>query len=160
MEFPAPLLRGRLLQRYKRFFVDIALDGGETITAHTPNTGSLRTCLEPDAEAWVSRAANPARKLAYTWELVRSGAGLVGVNTSLANALAAEAIQAGRIPELAGYRTLRREVEKEFGVAARLARTFLGPVLLWTTRREEKRLAAGKTYEPPTIVERSNWVEA
>jgi radical SAM superfamily enzyme YgiQ (UPF0313 family) len=57
-------------------------------------------------------------------------------------------------------RTLRREVEKEFGMAARLARAFLGPVLLWTTRREERRLAAGKTYEPPTIVERSNWVEA
>ncbi len=110
MEFPAPLLRGRLLQRYKRFFVDIALDSGETITAHTPNTGSLRTCLEPGAESYVSRSDNPKRKLAYTWELVRSGAGLVGVNTALANGLAAEAIQAGRIPALEGYRVLRREV--------------------------------------------------
>jgi len=70
----------------------------------------MRTCLEPDAEAWVSRSDNPKRKLAYTWELVRAGGGLVGVNTSLANGLAAEAIGAGRIPELAGYGTLRREV--------------------------------------------------
>jgi radical SAM superfamily enzyme YgiQ (UPF0313 family) len=53
--------------------------------------------------------------------------------------------------------TLRQEVESEFGMAARVAARALGPVLLWTTRREEKRLAAGKTYEPPTIVERSNW---
>lgn len=52
---------------------------------------------------------------------------------------------------------LRREVEKEFGVAARVTANLLGPVLLWTTRREEKRLASGKTYEPPTIVERRNW---
>jgi sugar fermentation stimulation protein A len=110
MRFAAPLLRGRLLRRYKRFFVDIALEGGETITAHTPNTGSLRTCLEPDAEAYVSRSDNPHRKLAYTWELVRSAGSLVGVNTSLANALAAEAIGAGLIPALRGYATLRREV--------------------------------------------------
>jgi sugar fermentation stimulation protein A len=110
MEFPAPLLRGRLLRRYKRFFVDIALDGGETIAAHTPNTGSLRTCLDAGAEAYVSRSDNPRRKLAYTWELVRSGASLVGVNTMLANALAAEAIGAQRIPELRGYGALRREV--------------------------------------------------
>jgi hypothetical protein len=30
-------------------------------------------------------------------------------------------------------------------------------VLLWSTRREAKRLAAGHTYEPPTIIERQNW---
>jgi len=55
---------------------------------------------------------------------------------------------------------LRREVEKEFGVAARVTANLLGPVLLWTTRREEKRLASGRTYEPPTIVERRNWITA
>ncbi|MGH9681770.1 MAG: B12-binding domain-containing radical SAM protein, partial [Candidatus Acidiferrales bacterium] len=54
--------------------------------------------------------------------------------------------------------SLRMEVEKEFPVMARLTARLLGPVLLWTTRLEEKRLAAGKTYEPPTIIERSNWV--
>lgn len=53
---------------------------------------------------------------------------------------------------------LRREVEKEFPVAARLTAALLGPVLLWSTRREEKRLAAGRTYEPPTFLERRNWV--
>jgi radical SAM superfamily enzyme YgiQ (UPF0313 family) len=57
-------------------------------------------------------------------------------------------------------RLLRKDVEKEFGLAARSARTFLGPVLLWASKREEKRLARGQTYEPPTIIERRNWVEA
>ncbi len=57
-------------------------------------------------------------------------------------------------------RELRREVEKEFGIVSRLAANFMGPVLLWTTRREERRLAAGETYEPPAIVERRNWVSA
>jgi radical SAM superfamily enzyme YgiQ (UPF0313 family) len=55
---------------------------------------------------------------------------------------------------------LRREVEKEFPFIARLTAASLGPVLLWTTRREENRLASGRTYEPPTFVERRNWVPA
>jgi len=55
---------------------------------------------------------------------------------------------------------LRREVEKEFPVIARLTAALLGPILLWSTRREERRLAAGRTYEPPTCIERRNWVHA
>ncbi|MGP0099614.1 MAG: B12-binding domain-containing radical SAM protein [Terriglobales bacterium] len=55
---------------------------------------------------------------------------------------------------------LRREVEKEFPVVARLSAAALGPILLWTTRREEKRLARGRTYEPPTFLERRNWIPA
>jgi radical SAM superfamily enzyme YgiQ (UPF0313 family) len=53
---------------------------------------------------------------------------------------------------------LRREIVREFPVMARLTASLLGPVLLWSSRREEKRLASGQTYEPPTIVERRNWV--
>ncbi len=55
---------------------------------------------------------------------------------------------------------LRREVGKEFGWAARVTANVLGPVLLWTTRREARKLASGKTYEPPVIVERRNWASA
>ncbi len=55
---------------------------------------------------------------------------------------------------------LRREVEHEFPVVARLTAAFLGPILLWSTRREEKRLAKGCTYEPPTFLERRNWLPA
>ena len=55
---------------------------------------------------------------------------------------------------------LRREVEKEFPVVARLTAASLGPILWWSTRREERRLAKGRTYEPPTFIERRNWVPA
>jgi radical SAM superfamily enzyme YgiQ (UPF0313 family) len=57
-------------------------------------------------------------------------------------------------------RALRQEFKQESGIASRILPALLGPVLLWTTHREEKRLARGKTYEPPTILERTNWVEA
>jgi sugar fermentation stimulation protein A len=110
MRFAQPLLPGKFLRRHKRFFADIALESGETVTAHTPNTGTLLTCTEAGALAYVSRSDAPTRKLKYTWELVQSGPGLVGVNTILANALAAEALRAGRIPELAGAERIRREV--------------------------------------------------
>ena len=56
-------------------------------------------------------------------------------------------------------RSLRKEIGREFGIAARTVGRILGPVALWTTRREERRLEAGKTYEPPTIIERRNWLE-
>ena len=54
-------------------------------------------------------------------------------------------------------RTLRREIEKEFGLLTRATRFFLGPALLWTSGREDKRLARGHTYEPKTFIERTNW---
>ena len=57
-------------------------------------------------------------------------------------------------------RGLRKEFGRESGMFSRMIPSVLGPVFLWTTRREEKRLARGKTYEPPTILERRNWVEA
>ena len=110
MRFHAPLLRGTLLRRYKRFLCDVALEAGEAVTAHCANPGAMFGLTEPGAEVWLSPALNPKRKLRYTWELVRIGAHLVGVNTWHPNAIVAEAIGGGRIASLAGYAGLRREV--------------------------------------------------
>jgi hypothetical protein len=55
---------------------------------------------------------------------------------------------------------LRQDIEKEFGSMAKWARRLAGPVLLWMTRREERRLSRGITYEPPVILERRNWAGA
>ena len=57
-------------------------------------------------------------------------------------------------------RALRKDMGCEFGMVSRVTAGLLGPVLLWTSRREQKRLAEGKTYEPKTFIERRNWVEA
>ena len=110
MKFPSPLLRGQLIRRYKRFFADIVLENGQSVVAHCPNTGAMLGVNTPGSEVWVSRSNNPRRKLQYTWELVRVGDHLVGINTQHPNRIVSEAIEQGQIPELSGYATLRREV--------------------------------------------------
>ncbi len=110
MKFPAPLIPGTLIRRYKRFLADVELSGGEMVTAHCPNTGSMLSVDAPGSAVWLSPAGAPGRKLAYTWELIQVGDTLVGINTSMSNALVEEAIGDGTIAELAAYPVLRREV--------------------------------------------------
>lgn len=114
MEFPAPLVEGTLLRRYKRFLADVELASGVTVTAACPNTGSLLGCCEPGSRVWLSESDSPARKYRHTWEMVEARACgrpvLVGINTGLPNRLVAEAIGSGLIGELAGYESIRREV--------------------------------------------------
>lgn len=110
MQFPDPLIRGALVQRYKRFLADVELDTGDVVTAHSANSGSMMGLTEPGSEVWLSPARNPERKLRYSWELIRIGDGLVGVHTGHPNRIVEEAIRAGGIAELAGYDDIRREV--------------------------------------------------
>ena len=112
MLFPTPLRRGTLIRRYKRFLADVALEPGNTVVAHCPNPGSMAGLAEPGAEVWLSPAANPNRKLQWTWELVRDAAtgSLVGINTGRANAVVEEALEAGLADPALAASTIRREV--------------------------------------------------
>lgn len=103
-------VQGTLLRRYKRFLADVRLDDGEIITAHCPNTGSMKNCVEAGATVWLSFSDNAKRKHPYTWELIETAAGhVIGINTGKANRLVEAAVQAGRITELQGYPEVLRE---------------------------------------------------
>lgn len=121
MIFPSRLVRGTLIKRYKRFLADVDL-GGDTITAHCANPGSMLGLSEAGSPVWLSKSDNPKRKLKYSWELIEvdlgAGPALVGINTSHPNKLVEEAILSGTIGELSGYAQMRREVK--YGVNSRI----------------------------------------
>jgi len=120
MDFPLPLIKATLQKREKRFLIHAQLADGTTVIAHTNNTGSMRGLLAPNAEIWLSPANNPARKLKWTLEIIRTvenqdsgvqGDVLVGVNTILANSLVREALVDGHLPLLSPGAEIRAEVK-------------------------------------------------
>lgn len=115
MQFPSPLIRGRLVKRYKRFLADVVLDSGATVTATCANTGSMKGLVNPGATVWLSESDSPTRKYRHTWEMVEHDGGkgptIVGINTGHPNKIVAEAVDAGKIAALKGYASLRREVK-------------------------------------------------
>jgi sugar fermentation stimulation protein A len=122
MKFPVLLTPGTLVQRYKRFLCDVTLANGETITATCPNTGSMMGLTAPGSKVWLSESDSPTRKYRHTWEMLENDIGhgptLVGINTNHPNAVVTEAIQAGRIADLKGFGSLRREVK--YGANSRI----------------------------------------
>jgi sugar fermentation stimulation protein A len=116
MRFQETLLEGRLIERYKRFLADVALDSGEVVTAHCANPGAMMGLKEPGSRVYLSRATNPARKLKYNWEFVEVAAGggplqLIGINTSRPNLLVAEALRDGRLEPFSRYDQVKPEVK-------------------------------------------------
>jgi sugar fermentation stimulation protein A len=110
MKFKNPLVSGTFVKRYKRFFADVIVDGN-IVVAHTANTGTMKTCLGENWPTLLSFHDSPTRKLKYSFEMISNGKTWIGINTSLTNGLAIEAIQNGVIPELKGYRDLKPEAK-------------------------------------------------
>ena len=99
MEFTKSLLKGKLIKRYKRFFVDVNLNK-EVVTAHCPNTGSMKGLLKEGNDVYLLKNDNPKRKLKYGLEIIKANKNLVGVNTHLANKIVNHGLQNNLIKEL------------------------------------------------------------
>ncbi len=93
MKYRNKLDEGVFLKRYKRFFADIEWKG-QILTAHVPNTGSMKSINNPGQACLFSHSDNPERKLKQTLEMIQAPTGAwVGVNTSTPNALVRETLE-------------------------------------------------------------------
>ena len=109
MEFTKALIKGKLIKRYKRFFTDVKI-GKEIITAHCPNTGSMKGLLDEGNEVYVSKNEDPKRKLKYTLEIIKVNENLVGVNTHFANKIAFHGLSNNLVKEVADNDSIKPEV--------------------------------------------------
>ena len=109
MEFTKSLIKGKLIKRYKRFFVDVRLNK-EIVTAHCPNTGSMKGLLDEGNDVFLLKHDDPKRKLKYGLELIKVQKNLVGINTHMANKIVNHGLKNNLIKELKDIVTIKPEV--------------------------------------------------
>ena len=116
MNFENKLISGVFIKRYKRFFVDVKIKN-KVITAHCPNTGSMKGLLTEGNRVWLSKSNNPDRKLKYTLQIIENDNSKVGVNTHLTNKIVLDALKNNLIKEFDKNITIKPEVK--FGNSTR-----------------------------------------
>jgi sugar fermentation stimulation protein A len=99
MNFENKLISGQFVKRYKRFFVDVKIDG-KIITAHCPKYWIDVWFIKKSNKVWLTKSNNPNRKLKYTLQIIQDKKSKVGVNTHLANKIVLEALQNNLIKNL------------------------------------------------------------
>ena len=112
MNFENKLLPGKLIKRYKRFFIDIKIKN-KIITAHCPNTGSMSGLLKKANKVWLSKSDNPKRKLKYTLQIIEDNKSKVGVNTHLTNKIVLHALKNNILKEF--DKEIEIQPETKFG---------------------------------------------
>ena len=110
MNFENKLISGVFIKRYKRFFVDVQIEN-KVITAHCPNTGSMKGLLKEGNKVWLSKSNNPDRKLKYTLQIIEDDNSKVGVNTHLTNKIILDALKNNLIKEFDKNITIKPEVK-------------------------------------------------
>ena len=108
MKFTSTLIKGKLIKRYKRFFVDIKVNN-QIITAHCPNTGSMMGLLDEGNVVWVTKNDDPNRKLKYTLEIIKVKKILIGVNTHRANRITEHGLKNKLINEFKKVKLIKPE---------------------------------------------------
>ena len=108
MKFEKKLLQGILIKRYKRFFADVEVNN-KILTAHCPNTGSMLGLLKKGNQVWISKANDPARKLKFTLEMIKSNKKIIGVNTHRANRIVEHGLRNKLLKEFKNVKNIKPE---------------------------------------------------
>ncbi len=154
VRYERPLVEGVLLSRYQRFLAEVRLED-RTVTAHVPNSGSMRGCSEPGSRCRLREAPSPRRRLAWTLEQVFAAEVAVGINTQRANALALEALEGGvlTLPDLRSPWRVDREVR--LGEGSRLDfRLVDGAGPMWVEVKNVTWVEGGVALFPDAVTAR------
>ena len=108
MKFTSTLIKGKLIRRYKRFYVDIKVNN-QIITAHCPNTGSMLGLLDKSNDVWVTKNNDPNRKLKYTLEIIKVNKKLIGINTHRANRIVEHGLKNKLFKEFKSIKIIKPE---------------------------------------------------
>ena len=108
MKFTNSLFKGKLIKRYKRFFVDVEVNN-KILTSHCPNTGSMLGLLDKGNEVWISKVDNPNRKLKFTLEMIRKNQRIIGVNTHRANRIVEHGLNNKLLKEFSSIKKIKSE---------------------------------------------------
>ncbi|WP_440670647.1 DNA/RNA nuclease SfsA [Candidatus Pelagibacter sp. HIMB1483] len=109
MQFTKSLIKGKLIKRYKRFFVDVKINK-EIVTAHCPNTGSMKGLLKEGNQVYLLKNDDPKRKLKYGLEIIKAQNNFVGINTHMANKIVNHGLCNNLIKELKNLKNIKSEV--------------------------------------------------
>ena len=108
MKFTSSLIKGKLIKRYKRFFVDIKVNN-QIVTAHCPNTGSMLGLIKEGNDVWLTKNDNPNRKLKYTLEMIKVNNIIIGVNTHRANRIVEHGLNNNLISDFKNIKSIKSE---------------------------------------------------
>jgi len=108
MKFTNTLIKGKLIKRYKRFFIDIKVNNS-IVTAHCPNTGSMMGLLDKGNNVWLTKNDDPKRKLKFTLEIIEVNKILVGVNTHRANRIVEHGLKNKLFKEFKSIKIIKPE---------------------------------------------------
>lgn len=154
MEFPTPLIPGRLIRRYKRFLADVLLEDGREVVAHCPNPGSMLGLADPGQRIWVEPNDDPKKKLKFGWRLVELPTGMVGIDTSLPNKIVAHALERQEIAAFAAYSACRKEVPYGNGSRVDFVLSGGGPDLYLEVKSVTLSREPGRAEFPDSVTAR------
>ncbi len=103
------IIQGIFIKRMNRFVAHVWIDGIEEVV-HVKNTGRCRELFIAGATVILERSQNPQRKTRFSVIGIYKGSQLINIDSQVPNHVVFEALQIGRIAEIAEIDMVKKEV--------------------------------------------------
>ncbi len=108
MPLPAGLIEAEFVSRPNRFLSRVKI-AGRIHDSHVPDPGRLKELLFPGARVLVEPKSGAGRKTKFATVMVYSGTELISINSQLPNRFVRVCLDAGALPEFAGWSVKKQE---------------------------------------------------